>query len=101
MRPETEVKELKAKEWALECSILVLFIVALAGILAGAETYVAVLRGAAAAAVVAVAGRFPARVAIEALEATQPAEAPAQAGPAAAATEVATPGQPEEARRAA
>jgi len=101
MQQEAEVRELKAKEWALECSVLVLFVVALAGILAGAEAYVAVLRGAAAAAVVAVVGRFPARVAIEALESPERGK-PEAATPAAAggATTPEAPGV-EEPRRAA
>lgn len=68
------MRELKAKEWALECSVVVLFIVALAGIVAGAEPYVAVLRGAAAAVVVAFGGRFPARVVIEAMAPVERAE---------------------------
>jgi len=100
MQQEAEVKELKAKEWALECSVLVLFVVALAGILAGAEAYVAVLRGAAAAAVVAVVGRFPARVAIEALEPPETGEPQAASPPAGGATTPETPGV-EEPRRAA
>ena len=100
MQQEAEVKELKAKEWALECSVLVLFVVALAGILAGAEAYVAVLRGAAAAAVVAVVGRFPARVAIEALEPPERGEPQSASPPAGGATTLEAPGV-EEPRRAA
>ena len=100
MQQEAEVRELKAKEWALECSVLVLFVVALAGILAGAEAYVAVLRGAAAAAVVAVVGRFPARVAIEALESPERGKPEAATPPASGATTPEAPGV-EEPRRAA
>ena len=63
--------ELRAKELALECSVVVFFLVALAGILVGAESHIAVLRGLGAGALVVFAGRFPARILIEATLADQ------------------------------
>jgi len=63
--------ELRAKELALECSIVIFFLVALAGILVGAESHIAVLRGLGAGALVVFGGRFPARILIEATAAPE------------------------------
>ena len=71
-------RDLRAKELALTGALLAFFAVALLGLAAGAESHIAALRGVAASAAVAVFGRFPARVFLDAL---QP---PAQDGQAAA-----------------
>ncbi|MFP4058110.1 MAG: hypothetical protein ACLF0G_14680 [Candidatus Brocadiia bacterium] len=70
-------KDWRAREMALEAAVVVFFLVALAGLAAGAEAYVASLRAVAAAAAVVFVGRFPARVLLDALE--PPAEAPGAA----------------------
>jgi len=67
--------EPRARELALEGAVLVFFVVALVGLGAGAESYIAVLRGAGAAALVAYLGRFPARVVLEAMAVPAPGEA--------------------------
>jgi hypothetical protein len=74
-------KESRAKEIALESAVLVFLAVALAGVLAGAEAYVAALRALGAGALVAFGGRFPARVVLEAIE--PPPESAASEEPAA------------------
>jgi len=78
-------KELRAKELALECSVIAFFVVTLAGMLAGAESWVAALRGLGAGALVAFGGRFPARVFLEAAE--PPAEEASQEEPRSPAAE--------------
>jgi len=59
---------LKAKELALEGAVLVFFLVALVGILAGADSHAAVLRGLAAAVATAYVGRLPAQALLAALQ---------------------------------
>jgi len=83
MDEERKARELRAKELALECALLAFFIVALAGMLAGAENHIAVLRGLGAGALVAFAGRFPARLVLEAAEPSE--ETPEDRGRAPAA----------------
>ena len=73
------VKQLRAKELALEGATILFFVVALAGMLAGAESYIAILRALGAGIAVAYAGRFPAHVLLRALE---PAPAPEPEGQA-------------------
>jgi hypothetical protein len=60
--------ECRAKELALTAAMFAFFVVAVLGIVSGAEGYVAALRGLAASAVVTYAGRFPARILLDALE---------------------------------
>jgi hypothetical protein len=74
----------RAKELALEAATLAFFLVALAGLAAGAEAYVAALRGLGAAALVAFGSRFPIRVALEALAppAHEPPQGKAESAPA-------------------
>lgn len=76
-------QDFKAKELALTAATLAFFLVAVLGIIAGAEAYIAALRGLAASAVVAFAGRFPARVLLDAMEPPAPESS---ATPAAQAT---------------
>ncbi len=63
--------KLRAKELALEGAIVVFLAVALLGIAAGAEHYVAVVRALVAGVAVAFVGRLPARVLVAALEAPE------------------------------
>ena len=72
--------QLRAKELALEGATIAFFAVALAGMLAGAENHIAVLRALGAGVGVAFAGRFPARVLLGALEPAPPPEPEAPAG---------------------
>jgi len=85
-------KQLRAKELALEGATIAFFVVALAGMLAGAEGYIAVLRAVGAGVAVVFFGRFPAHVLLTALEPAPPqepgeqeamADAPAQPMPGA------------------
>jgi len=76
-------RDLKAKEWALEAALIVFPAVALIGVLAGAELYVAVLRALAAGVAVAFLGRIPALMLIKASEAaeTESVQGPAETKP--------------------
>lgn len=80
--------EHRAKELALESAVVVFFVTALLGLLAGAAHHVAALRGLAAGALVVFMGPFPLRILLDAIE--RP-EDPAAHGEEAQAADPASP----------
>lgn len=77
--------DFRARELALEGATLVFLAIAAVGLLAGAESHVAILKAAVAGVVVAVAGRLPLRILLAAMarpaedEETEGQAAPAEA----------------------